>query len=81
MKNNDEFMGNENSFEGNENNSEGKDIPLGLGMAFAQNVDAMQYFSSLSKAQQQSVIDKAHGIGSKEEMQTFVAELGEKNLS
>ncbi|NMP37822.1 MAG: hypothetical protein GX051_06815 [Clostridiales bacterium] len=57
----------------------GSDIPLGLGMAFAQNTDAMEYFSSLSKTRQQQIIDKAHSIGSSQEMQALVKNLGEKN--
>lgn len=54
------------------------DIPLGLGMAFAQNVGAMQYFTSLSAAERQSVVDRAKSVGSRAEMQAFVADLGHK---
>jgi len=60
------------------NNVTNGDVPLGLGMAFAQNMDAMKYFSSLSKAQQQQIIDSAHQVSSKKEMRAFVSDLGSK---
>lgn len=55
-----------------QNNTTGDDIPLGLGMALAKNVDAMNYFSSLSKSQQQDVIKKTHQFNSMNEMQSYV---------
>ena len=55
------------------------DIPLGLGMAFAQNVTAMEYFTSLPKDQQQAIIDQAHQVTSKKEMKAFVSSLGSQN--
>ncbi|NLA76454.1 MAG: hypothetical protein GX851_01250 [Clostridiales bacterium] len=57
------------------------EIPLGLGMAFSKNSDAMKYFSSLSMAQQQAVIDRAHAVRSKSEMQSFVDALGKNEAS
>ena len=63
------------------NNITNGDVPLGLGMAFAQNMDAMKYFSSLSKTQQQQIIDSAHQISSKKEMRAFVSDLGSKNTA
>ncbi len=62
-----------------DNNSENPQIPLGLGMAFAQNTDAMRFYSSLSPAEQQSVIDRAHGVKSKKEMRAFVSDLNKKS--
>lgn len=63
----------------NEKNSFGKDIPLGLGMAFMQNTDAFEHFSSLSGEQQQAVIAKARDMRSKREMQALVDGLGTRN--
>ncbi|MBC8584754.1 hypothetical protein [Youxingia wuxianensis] len=55
------------------NYANGPEIPMGLGMALAENLPAMEYFSSLSPRQQQEIIHKTHQISSKEEMQQFVA--------
>lgn len=48
------------------------DLPMGLGMALAQDVDAMSHFASLSPDEQRAVIDQTHTINSKSEMQSFV---------
>ncbi len=48
------------------------EIPIGLGMALAENVEAMEYFSSLSKEEKQRIVDHTHKIRSKREMQDFV---------
>ena len=51
------------------------DIPMGLGMALMQNKPAMDYFSSLSDAEKQQIIEHTHVIRSKEEMQSYVDSL------
>lgn len=56
---------------------EGDDIPLGLGMALAQNIDALNRFVALSSEQRQSVIGHTHQIQSKQEMVAFVQQIGE----
>lgn len=56
---------------------DGSQLPLGLGMAFAQNLHAMNYFSNLSKEEQEEIINQTHEIRSKEEMKKFVSGLGE----
>ncbi|EDS09057.1 hypothetical protein ANACOL_04382 [Anaerotruncus colihominis DSM 17241] len=48
---------------------------MGLGMALAENLNAMEYFASLSPAQQQAVIERTHQIRSKQEMRSFVQSL------
>lgn len=53
----------------------GSEIPLGLGMALAENLPALQYFASLSPQQQQEVVNRTHSVNSKEEMQQLVAGL------
>lgn len=53
----------------------GPEIPMGLGMALAENLNAMEYFASLSPAQQQAVIERTHQIRSKQEMRSFVQSL------
>lgn len=57
------------------NYAEGPEIPLGLGMALAQNLDAMNRFSNLSEAEKQSIIAHTHEISSKKEMQAYVNSL------
>ena len=50
----------------------GAGMPMGLGMALAEDLDAMNYFSSLSPEQQHRVMEHTHDIHSKEEMQAYV---------
>lgn len=50
-------------------------LPVGLGMALAQNVDSMNYFSSLSPDEQQEIINHTHTIQSKREMEEYVDEI------
>jgi len=58
-----------------ENMTNGPEIPMGLGMALAQNLPAINYFSSLPHNEQQRIIDHTHAIQSKREMQSFVQAL------
>lgn len=57
------------------------EIPLGLGMALAQNMDAMRVFSSLSESSRQSVIDRSRQVNSKQEMEHLVSGLTEDKKS
>ncbi len=50
-------------------------LPEGMAMALAQNIYAMHHFSSLSEAEQQSVIERARTVGSREEMTALVNSL------
>jgi uncharacterized protein YdeI (YjbR/CyaY-like superfamily) len=51
------------------------EIPMGLGMALAKNLNAMNYFSNLDATSQKQIIEHTHSIRSKEEMQDFVSRL------
>lgn len=53
-------------------------IPQGLGMALTQNMEALNYFSSLNSRQKQEVINHTHSIRSKSEMQYFVDNMAEE---
>ncbi len=53
----------------------GEEIPLGFGMALAQNPEAMDVFSSLTQQQRRQVLDKTRNIRSKEEMRSYVDSL------
>jgi len=57
----------------NNHSSKGIEMPLGLGMALAQNPTAMQAFSSLPQERQQQIIDHTHSVTSKKQMQAFVS--------
>lgn len=48
------------------------EMPLGLGMALAQNAEAMKKFSNLSECTKQQIIDGTHQINSKKEMHQYV---------
>lgn len=54
------------------NYTNGSDIPMGLGMALAKNINAMNYYSGLSPEKQQEIIENTHSINSKKEMQSYV---------
>ncbi len=58
---------------------DGKGIPMGLGMALAQNLDAMNYFASLGDEKKKEIIDHTHQIRSKNEMQEFVSHISDGN--
>lgn len=53
----------------------GHGIPMGFGMALAQNSKAMDYFSSLPESQRKSIIDGTHNISSKQEMRAYVSNM------
>lgn len=53
---------------------EPNDLPLGLGMALAQDTVAMERFATLSEAEKQAIIDRAHAVRSKAEMRAFIQE-------
>lgn len=51
------------------------ELPLGFGMALAQNEAAMRQFESLSASEKQAIIERTHSVTSKREMQQLVATL------
>ncbi len=50
------------------------EIPIGLGMALAQNPEAMKQFVMMSDAEQQQIIAGIHAVHSKQEMYRYVEE-------
>lgn len=52
-----------------------RDLPMGLGMALAQNTQALNAFAAMPQDQQQRVIQHTHAIRSKQEMQAYVNSL------
>ena len=57
-----------------------QDLPMGFGMALAQNVRAMEVFSSLSPDAQRRVVDGTHAIQSKQEMAAYVESLTQNQM-
>ena len=58
-----------------ENYVNGPGVPLGFGMALAQNPTAMDVFSALSEDQRRQVLEKSRRIRSKAEMRSYVDSL------
>ena len=54
------------------------DLPMGLGMALAENLPALDAFAALTKEQQDRVIAGTHAIRSRAEMQAYAQRLTEK---
>lgn len=52
-----------------------KEIPIGLGMALSQNLDAMQVFASMDEGARNSVIQRSHHAQSKNDMKNIVSDL------
>ena len=57
------------------NYAEGADMPLGFGMALAQNTLAMEAFSGMSREEQKQILSKVPQIQSKAEMRSYVDSL------
>ena len=56
-------------------------LPLGFGMALAQNEAAMHTFEALPQAEKEALLQRTHSVRSKQEMQNLVARLAEGRLS
>lgn len=54
---------------------EKNNLPLGFAFALAQNPDAMRIFSNMSEARQSEILQRAHSVSSKDEMQSLVNNL------
>ena len=55
-----------------DNNLTNGDIPLGFGMALAQNTEALRKFALLSEGKRKSLIEGAHNVSSRQEMRSYV---------
>ena len=51
------------------------ELPLGFGMALAQNEQAMQAFEAMTDTQKRAVIEKTHNVSSRKQMQQLVSGL------
>ena len=52
---------------------------MGLGMALAQNVSAMERFAAMSEQEQQQIVSLTHSIESKSGMRDFVNQIAHGN--
>ena len=50
-------------------------VPIGFGMALAQNTAAMNRYAHLNEHQKQNILNKAHKVHSEEELYSLVADL------
>ena len=50
-------------------------VPIGFGMALAQNTAAMNCYSRLPQEKKQEILNRAHNVRSEMEMYTLVANL------
>lgn len=64
----------------NKNYVNGPEIPMGLGMALAQNSEAMDRFSALPEEKKRAVIEHTHQIHSKKEMQLYAQEIAQGKI-
>lgn len=51
------------------------EMPVGFGMALAQNPAAMQKFAMLSEEEKQKIIEGTHSVSSREDMHRYVNRL------
>ena len=58
----------------------GSDLPLGFGMALAQNEAAMQRFAAMTESEKQTVLQCARSVNSKAEMRELVSRLGKGDM-
>ncbi len=51
---------------------ENNELPLGLGMALAQDPEALEKFAALPDSRKQEIINGTHSVTSKGEMRRYV---------
>ena len=57
---------------------EDRKLPLGFGMALAQNETALHKYAALSETEKIALMAQVHSVQSKAEMQQLVAELADR---
>lgn len=55
------------------------EIPVGLSMALAENIYAMERFGRMNEEERQTFLNQARNAGSKQEMRSLVAGLNSMN--
>lgn len=54
------------------------ELPLGFSFALGQNPKAMQHFTALTNEERTALLQKAHNVASKAEMQQLVQDLSHR---
>lgn len=52
------------------------EVPVGLSMAFAQDLRAMERFCNMNDAEKEQILQQAKKVKSKQEMREFVSQIG-----
>ncbi len=55
-------------------------VPIGFGMALAQNTAAMNRYAHLTESQKQDILNKAHNVRSEKEMHDLVNSLAHPTI-
>ena len=55
-------------------------IPIGFGMALAQNTAAINHYAHMTESQKQDILNKAHNVRSEKEMHDLVASLAHPTI-
>lgn len=50
-------------------------VPIGFGMALAQNVDAMNIYAAMGEDEKKAILNRAHNAKSEKEMQNIINSL------
>ena len=58
-----------------------REVPIGFGLALAQNEDAVNAFAMMTGEQKQEIWARARNVRSKKEMQDLVASLAQPSIS
>ena len=53
-------------------------LPVGFGMALAQNQTALRKYEALTEVEKKTLMNRIHGVQSKAEMRQLVAELADR---
>ena len=61
------------------NIGQGGELPIGFGLFLAANEKSMEAFAEMSDARKQETVEKSRQMSSREEMEQYVNELGEKS--
>lgn len=53
------------------------EVPVGFGMALAQNEEAVNAYAMMTKEEKEAILEKVHKARSKREMQAIVASIAD----
>lgn len=56
------------------------EVPIGFGMALAQNEKAVNAYAMMTKEQKQAILEKAHAARSEKEMHQIVASIAREAI-